>query len=121
MKAALHERVSRPAKRSPPWLDARTLAMHELMVRKLREEPALFACLQDNLTRWRTTAAPGQRPYLDAWQALVDQGPEACFQVALEASEHGQAMRQCSPFAGVLTNRERWDFLLCWENVGESG
>lgn len=89
--------------------------MHRLMVAKVRERPELFGILQRNLTRWKETAAPGNRPYLDAWQALVDEGPEACFRMALEASDRGQAMRQSSPFAGVLTDRERWSFLRSWE------
>ena len=106
--------ASVPPSRTGLWLDARTLAMHRLMVEKIRREPALFARLGDALVRWQQTAAPGTRSYLAAWQALVDQGPEACFAVALEESDRGQVMRSCSPFQGVLTNAERWAFLKSW-------
>ena len=103
-----------PGLRTAQWLDARTLAMHRVMVEKIRREPALFARLGQNLARWKQTAAPGTQAYLEAWQALVDQGPEACFAVALEESDRGQVMRSSSPFAGVLTNAERWAFLKSW-------
>lgn len=102
------------AVRTAQWLDARTLAMHRLMVEKIRREPHLFARLGHTLTRWQQTAAPSTRAYLTAWQALIDQGSEACFAVALEESDRGQVMRSCSPFQGVLTNAERWAFLKSW-------
>lgn len=105
--------VNRPL-RTPQWLDARSLAMHRLLVEKVRREPALFDKLGQNLARWKQTAAPGTLAYLDAWQALVDQGPEACFAVAMEDSDRGQVLRSCSPFAGVLSNAERWAFLKAW-------
>jgi len=97
--------------RSPQWLDARTLTMHRRIVDKIRAEPALFAIVRDNLERWRGQVTPGTQIYLDAWQALVDQGIDACLGMALERSERGYAMRQSSPFAGVLTNKERWEVL----------
>jgi len=53
-------------------------------------------------------------PYLDAWQELIDAGMERCLEFALEESEKGDAMRQSSPFVGILTEDERLGFLREW-------
>lgn len=97
-------------------IDARSLAMHRLVAQKLRNEPERFECVRENLRRWDSVATPRARPYLKAWEALARQGMEACLEMAVEDSGQGRAMRQSSPFAGVLTNRERFAFLREWED-----
>lgn len=48
--------------------------------------------------------------YIEKWQALVDEGVDRCLAVAVEDSEFGRAMRQASPFIGILRNQERFEF-----------
>ena len=95
-------------------LDARSLAMHRLAVEKIRQEPQLMACVANNLSRWRCSVSTRSMPYIDAWQTLLDQGAEQVLRVAIEDSEYAAAMRQSTPFAGVLTPQERWKFLRAW-------
>lgn len=71
-------------------VDARSLTMHRAIAEKLRERPELIGIAHENLARW--TAGP-----LDEVLAVI-----------VEDSERMTAMRQCSPFAGVLDARERW-------------
>jgi hypothetical protein len=66
-------------------VEARSLAMHRAIEQKLRARPELLAIAHDNLKRWM--AEPGHsQPYLEGMTAL----------------------RQSTPFAGVLSPRERW-------------
>jgi len=96
--------------RDHAFIDRRSLALHRLAVDKIRKDPSLFAIVQANLTRWRTIIDPRSLSYLDRWQALVDEGMDRCLAVAIEDSEFGRNMRQSTPFAGILSNKERFEF-----------
>lgn len=95
-------------------LDRRSRELHRLVVQKIDREPALFHKVPATLSRLRQIVDPRSHPYLDQWQALVDQGRDACLAKALEDSESADALRQCSPFTGILTNQERFEFLRQW-------
>jgi hypothetical protein len=41
-------------------------------------------------------------------------GPEQLLAAAVEDSERAAALRQCSPFAGILSPAERFAFLKDW-------
>jgi hypothetical protein len=96
-------------------LDARSLAMHKLVVEKIRRNPELIQHVAGNLARWKIIVCANSQPYVDAWQSLLDRGVEHCLRLAIEDSEHATAMRQSSPFGGVLTHAERWQFLREWK------
>jgi hypothetical protein len=95
-----------------PQIDKRTRAMHGLIVAKIRRDPALFDRVLATLTRWRGMVSGHSQPYLQTWETLAQQGGmEACLSMAVEDSERAAALRQASPFAGLLTNAERFAFL----------
>lgn len=88
-------------------IDRRSLALHQAIADKLRVHPALLEIARENLDRW--SAAQGRsQPYWDAWRVLLDLPLEELLDRLVEESEHMTAMRQATPFAGVLTARERW-------------
>lgn len=95
-------------------IDRRALAMHRLVAEKIRQNPALFDKAKLTLARWRQTVCVSSQPYLHEWQLLMNQGVEACLAVAVEDSEHATALRQSSPFAGLLTHQDRFEFLKTW-------
>jgi hypothetical protein len=95
-------------------LDQRTLAMHVLLAEKIRLEPALLARAQQTLSAWRGRVCARSQPYLDDWQGILDSGLEPCLAVMTEQSERATALRQSSPFAGMLSNQERFEFLRSW-------
>lgn len=99
---------------SHQWLDQRSLALHRLIVEKIRRDPDLFENVKITLTRWSKIVCANSQPYVKEWQRLVDLGMEACLAAAVEESEHADAMRQASPFCGILSNEERWEFFLDW-------
>lgn len=95
-------------------LDARSLALHCLIAEKIRQDPTLFDRAKATLARWRTTVCEGSQPYLEEWENLMNQGIEACLAVAVEDSERAAALRQSSPFCGILSEQERLAFLKAW-------
>ncbi len=99
-------------RRDPRSLDARSLAMHQSIAAKLRQQPALLGRARATIDRWQAQGAGGAaRPYLEAWRHLIDQGLDATLAAVTDPGERGNAMRQASPFTGILDNRERWALL----------
>jgi hypothetical protein len=53
---------------------------------------------------------------MEAWESLAQQGIERCLTMAIEDSQQAAALRQSSPFVGILTHRERFFFLKTWRH-----
>jgi hypothetical protein len=88
-------------------LDRRSLALHQAIADKLREHPDLLAVARDNLDRWSKTQQRS-RPYFEAWRELLGLPLEELLNAVVEDSERMTALRQSSPFAGILEPKERW-------------
>src|SRR5215813_6628526 len=88
-------------------IDRRSLALHRAIAGKLRADPSLLAIAHDNLDRWSRTSGRSQ-PYLDAWREILKRPLDEVLTLLVEDSERMTAMRQSSPFAGVLEPKERW-------------
>ncbi len=101
-------------------IDARSLAMHRLIAEKVRRDPALLEAAKATLARWRSIGDGSTRPYDEQWERVLNEGLEATVRIALEESERGGAMRQCSPFPGILAPRERFAFLRAWKDSHET-
>lgn len=96
-------------------IDARSLAWHRLVAAKTRQDPQLFEAAKATLARWRSSVCASSQPYLAEWERLMNLGMETCLDFASEDSERATAMRQCSPLACVLSNKERFVFLRQWQ------
>jgi hypothetical protein len=96
-------------------LDQRSLALHRLVAEKVRGDAALLDKARATLIHWFETASPRTFLYLNEWRQLLDQGVEACLQKATEESQQGDALRQASPLACLLTPQERFAFLKQWK------
>jgi hypothetical protein len=101
-------------------IDQRSLALHRLVVEKIRKNPALFDNVKRTLTHWRSIVSVNSQPYLEEWEQLVNKGIDTCLTAAVEDSEHADALRQTSPFCGILTNQERFVFFKEWRQKNES-
>ena len=88
-------------------IDERSLALHNAVAEKLRSEPALLEIAGENLKRWYEGAGHS-RPYLDEWRRLLDLPLEDLLGLMVQESERMTALRQTSPFAGILKPAERW-------------
>jgi hypothetical protein len=95
-------------------LDARSLALHRLVADRLRREPEALSRAHATLARWRLHADARVAPYLADWDVILAGGVQSCIDVMLEDSERAAALRQASPFAGLLSNAERFAALNAW-------
>jgi hypothetical protein len=102
--------------RTHQQIDARSLALHQLIAARLRSEPTLFENCKSTLTRWRSSVSTNTQPYLQRWEQLFEEGLEPSLNMATDNSQLATALRQCSPFVRVLTNTERWNFLNQWNS-----
>jgi hypothetical protein len=92
--------------------ERRRLALGRATAAKIVADPSLLDVARDNLRRRRARrASPFSQQLLDEWESIVDAGPQAVAAALTDPGEHGHDLRQESPFAGVLTDRERWAVL----------
>ena len=92
--------------------------MHRVIAGKLAARPELLAIAFDNIQRWEPHSG-GSRPYLDAWREILAQPVEEIARTIVDEGERMTAMRQNSPFAGVLTPRERWAIYRTFEEAAD--
>jgi len=95
-------------------VDARSLALHRLVAEKIRHNPDLLQHVKKTLTRWQSQVDGASQPYLVQWEALLNQGTDVCLKACVENTQTATALRQSSPFCGVLTAKERFQFLKTW-------
>jgi hypothetical protein len=98
MSAALrgHQRIER-----------RSLEFHRAVAAKLQEQPERIEIARRNLERWSEIGGRSQ-PYWDAWRKILDRPLEEVLKLLEEDSEKMIALRQATPFAGVLEPADRW-------------
>ena len=88
-------------------LDERSLALHRAIAERLRVRPELIQIARDNLDRWSRKSGRSQ-PYWDAWREILKRPLPEILDLMQEESERMTALRQATPFAGVLEPAERW-------------
>ena len=88
-------------------LDARSLAMHCRIVQKISRDPRLLEKAKDNLSRWSTKIGGPKPHYLMEWQEILDKPWLTVAEIMTSMSEEGTRLRSSSPFAGILTEKER--------------
>lgn len=103
--------VTRWTSGAPVWSDHRiaevkSLALHVLAARHLSADPRLLARAQATLDRWLSRADRPPAALLE-WKALLEQPWQEVAARATELSEDGARLRQSSPLATLLTDRER--------------
>jgi hypothetical protein len=88
--------------------EARSLAMHAAIARKIDREPALLEKARGNLHRWRQLETHRPTPeWLKEWSALLKKSWPEIASLMVEPSERAARLRQSSPFAGLLSVVER--------------
>jgi hypothetical protein len=88
-------------------IEKRSIALHRAIAEKIRSKPELLEIARDNLARWMQKGGRSQ-PYWDAWTELLARPLPELLQQLTEDSERMRALRQATPFAGVLSPSERW-------------
>lgn len=92
--------------------ELRSLAYHREVARRLPTRQDLIDGAQAQVERGLHD--PRAAPWLAEWQQLLDGPRDALLAVLTTDDERCRALRQCTPFAGALTARERWSL---WKSV----
>ena len=95
--------------------EARSLAAHQLVASRLPDEPELVEMARKRVAGWLVDGSVA-RPYVEAWRDILAGDIPSIQRVLVDDGEHGRALRQCTPFAGALDPRTRWQL---WARVRE--
>lgn len=82
--------------------------MHAVIARKIERNPELLEIARRNIARWSNQRNSAELPWLKEWRDILKQPWQSIAALITEPSENAARLRQSSPFAGILTNQERW-------------
>lgn len=88
-------------------IDARSLAMHAIIVRKIERDQELLEIARRNIERWAARNAGAVPRWLVEWRKILSRPWPQIASLLTEQSENAARLRQSTPFAGVLKARER--------------
>ncbi len=91
-------------------IEERSLWLHRAVAGKLLRDATVLAKARTRVERWRVDGSVHLH-YANAWHRLLSQSPEEVAERLTDPGETMCALRQCSPFAGALAPRERWQIL----------
>ena len=87
--------------------EARSLAMHCLIARKIAAEPALLEVSRRNVAAWRARYGDSAPRALEEWREILGRPWPDIAALITDPGETAARLRQSSPFAGILTPAER--------------
>lgn len=91
-------------------IEERSLLLHRAVADKLRRDDAVLARARERVEGWLRERSVHPR-YAEAWQRELSRSLEEISRRLVDPGETMCALRQCSPFAGALAPRERWQIL----------
>jgi excisionase family DNA binding protein len=89
--------------------ELQTLWLHRAVAGKVvQNPPAVLAAAAINLRRLRRLHPEGLAwEWLDRWEVVLDDGVEAVLDALTSSAGYAVDLRRTSPFAGILTEKER--------------
>ena len=87
--------------------EERSVAYHALVAERLRVDAAALTRARERVARWSRDGSVHPR-WVEAWRQLLQQPVDEIRQVLVERSERARALRQVTPFAGLIDARVRW-------------
>ena len=94
--------------------DVRSLALHREVARRLRAEPELLVGVRARVDAWRSTGSVSPH-YVIAWSTILDGPHEELLALLERDDDDAAALRQATPFLGILDARQRWEI---WRQAG---
>ncbi len=91
-------------------IEERSLELHRAVADKLRRDDAVLHRARERVESWLRERSVHPR-YAEMWQRELSLSPEEISRRLVDPGETMRALRQCSPFAGALAPRERWQIL----------
>jgi excisionase family DNA binding protein len=87
--------------------ELRSLWLHRAVAGKVVADPdRAIATARRNISRFREIQ-PRARTWLDAWDRILDAGPERVLETLTSSARDAIDLRQNTPFAGLLNEQER--------------
>lgn len=87
--------------------EARSIAMHAAIAEKIARDPAIVERARSRLAQWARDGAI-HPVYAARWRELLEQPLDALALRLVADDDAMRALRQSTPFVGVLDPRERW-------------
>lgn len=93
----------------PPFTreDRRSLHLHGAIARRLEQEPAATVARARRTLSLMRERHPEAEPLLREWSALLDRPVAELVAVLMDPGMRARELRQVTPFAGILSARER--------------
>lgn len=89
-------------------LDARSLALHQLVAEKIRRDASVIDIARSNIVRWHAeSGVPIESSAHAEWLGLLDGPIDQLLGVLESDDQHATRLRQSTPFSGILTPAER--------------
>lgn len=88
-------------------IEARSLAVHCLVARKIMLDPALLDRVRRTLDAWRARYGKDAPRALDEWAVILRRPWPQIAAFITDPGERATRLRQSTPFAGLLRARER--------------
>jgi hypothetical protein len=86
--------------------EERSLAYHRVVAERIVREPLLLERARATVAAW---LAEGRAPfYAHAWGQVLSSPVDSIARLITSDTEEARALRQATPFAGVLGPHERW-------------
>jgi len=89
--------------------ELRSLAYHKAIAVRLAADPAVIESARARVQYWLEQGGPVHPAYAERWRSILELPPESVADVITRDDEAARDLRQCTPFLGVLTQRERDD------------
>ena len=86
--------------------EMKALALHTAVAERLRHEPSLVSLARERV-RWLRRRNPAGSGYYNDWERLLDGPLPPLLDMMVSRSERACALRQESPFADLVDQRER--------------
>ncbi len=93
--------------------EERSMAIHKLIADLLRKDPSLISTARSRVAG-RLADGSVHPAYAEAWHDLLSESMERLLALLEDRGERARALRQCSPFAGIVDPRTRWRI---WRDV----
>ncbi len=87
-------------------IEERSIALHQEIAERLRTRPELLEVALKNLKKW--IQRDGETPVWIEWTSILNKPLEELCAFLISPGEKARALRQSSPFCGILTTTERW-------------
>jgi hypothetical protein len=87
--------------------EERSLALHQAIANRMVDDPAILDRGRARVQAWLETG--DVHPYwAREWQSILSRPLEEVRAALVDSAEHARALRQVTPFAGVIDARSRW-------------